>query len=75
MRSLAAQRFQARKWWAAGLIARMFRDFRRKQQDEQQECLGKIVRVRRKKEKIELGVGKSLPEAVPSCDASTSTLG
>ena len=26
-----------------------------KQQDEQQECLGKIVRVRRKKEKIELG--------------------
>jgi hypothetical protein len=37
-----------------------------KQQDEQQECLGKIVRVRRKKEKIELGVGKKSAEAVPS---------
>ena len=37
-----------------------------KPQDEQQECLGKIVRVRRKKEKIESGVGKKSAEAVPS---------
>src|SRR4029077_3731458 len=37
-----------------------------KQQEEQQECLGKIVRVRRKKKKIELGVGKKSAEAVLS---------
>jgi hypothetical protein len=33
---------------------------------EQQECLGKIVRVRREKEKIELGAKKTATEAVVS---------
>ena len=33
---------------------------------EQQECLGKIVRVRRQKEKIELGAKKTRMEAVVS---------
>ena len=32
----------------------------------QPECLGKIVRVRRKKEKIEMSAGKRSAEAVPS---------
>jgi Peptidase S24-like len=37
-----------------------------KQHGEQQECLGKIVRVRRQKEKIELGAKKTTMEAIVS---------
>jgi hypothetical protein len=36
------------------------------QRGEQQECLGKIVRVRREKEKIELGAKKTATEAIVS---------
>jgi hypothetical protein len=43
------------------------------QQGDQQELLGKIVRVRRKKEKIETGAGKKSTDAVPS-SSSTCTL-